>query len=251
MGAYVSVHNDTSDETVMVFVGVNTKVLQPLLWSITGVATAMSGGVALGSLPATVSLTVAGEMTLAVSVSTLTAAAGGLVSASNFILDQLQTKLVNDLTKGGYHKCLPGQTYTTPKLSPALNLRAWLVRIQRTPEAIIIKRCSASVWTGGKPGSQSVYRVLDKHTFPKWTKHETIPIKYQHMPEEVGSTSMMSTASGDSGFGLVNSKRKEEETFTLLDSGMAGVKCKVVESNQEENGEDDEDAWIQVDAVSE
>jgi hypothetical protein len=186
-------------------------------------------------------------------VSTLTAAAGGLVSASNFILEHLQTKLVTDLTKGGYVKCLPGQTYTTGKVSPAMNLRAWLVRIQRTPQAIIIKRCSASVWSGSKPGSQTVYRVLDKKTFPKWTKHETIPIEYQSMPEEIGMTSMMSvdtTCSGGSSTGPMMPKipKKEEETFTLLDTGMADVQCKVVET-KEQDEEDDDDAWIQVDAV--
>jgi hypothetical protein len=64
----------------------------------------------MGSLPAAVSVTVATDLTLMVSVGTLTSVAGGLVSASNFVLDRLQTQLVNDLTKGGYHKCLPGQT---------------------------------------------------------------------------------------------------------------------------------------------
>ena len=249
MGAYCSIHNDTSDETVMVYIGVNTKVLQPILWSITGLATVMSGGVALGSLPAMVSLTVAGEMTLVVSVSTLTAAAGGLVSASNFVLEQLQTRLVNDLTKGGYHKCLPGQTYTTAKVSPALNLRAWLVRIQRTPQAIIIKRCSASVWSGSKPGSQSVYRVLDKKTFPKWTKHETIPIQYQFLPEEVGMASIMSVDSIGDSPEMPAKQKKQEETFTLVDTGIADVQCKVVEAKEADDGDDD-DAWIQIDAVT-
>ena len=56
MGAHCSIHNDTPNETVMVFVGVNTKVIQPLLLGITGAATIWSGGVALGTVPATTTL---------------------------------------------------------------------------------------------------------------------------------------------------------------------------------------------------
>ena len=251
MGANCSIHNDTSDETVMVFVGVNTKVVQPILWSVAALATAASGGVAMGSVPAMITLgTAAGELSVAVSVSTLTAAAGGFVSASNFVLDQLQTQLVHDLTKGGYHKCLPGQTYTTCKLSPALNLRAWVVRISRTDKAIIIQRCSASVWTGNTDN------VLNKTTFPKWTKHETIPIQFEHTPTEVG---MMTTSSSFNNSLANNSagKEREADSFILLDSGIPGVQCKVVEENnnkdcdrvKEGDEKNNDDAWIQIDAV--
>lgn len=216
MGAHCSIHNDTLDETVMVFVGVNTKVLQPLLYAITGAATLLSGGVAMGSVAPILTLgggstataatvAAAGEvalLTLSIPVATITAAAGGIVSASNYCLDKFQTQLVTDLTKGGYHTCLPGQTYTSSAVTPALNLRAWLVRIQRTPQAIIIKRCSGSVWSGRKPGQHSLYRVLDKSVFRQWTKHHgSIPMPMEHndvYESKMGNTDgVVGSSSGD------------------------------------------------------
>ena len=240
MGAYCSIHNDTQDETVMVYVGVNTKVLQPILWSITGAATLLSGGVAMGSVPGILSVTIAGEASVLISVSTLTAAAGGFVSATNFVLEQLQTQLVNDLAKGGYHKLLPGQTYTTQKLTPGLNLRAWIVRIQKTDHAIIIKRGDASVWSGPKPGSRAVYRVLDKRVFSQWTNHETIPIGYEHCPQEISTEEDAdNNAAVDTHKGNVTThnmpwlKHETDEPFTLLDSGRINCHFTVVETKEE------------------
>jgi hypothetical protein len=219
MGAHCSIHNDTVDETVMVFVGANTKVLQPLLWSITGVATAVSGGVAMGSLPAVVR--VGGQALL--SVNALTTAAGGVVSASHFVLDHLQTKLVSDLTKGGYHKCLPGQTYTTPPVTPGLNMRAWLVRIQKTDRHLLIQRCDASVWSGHD------YRVMDKRQFRHWKSQETIPLVAIKQPTS-------------------HNVLEEDEDYTLLESDMLPCHCKIVE--QGTNDWNDDEAWIQVDTVT-
>ncbi|CAB9514582.1 expressed unknown protein [Seminavis robusta] len=261
MGAVCSIHNDTVDETVMVYIGVNTKVLQPLLWSITGLATALSGGVAVGTFPAAVSVTVAGEAVM-VSVSAITAAAGGLVSASNFVLEALQTKLVNDLTKGGYHKLLPGQTYTTQKLSPALNLRVWLVRIHKTENAILIKRCDSSVWTGTKPGSANIYRVRDKLQFRHWKSHETIPTNYQYIPKETqqhGTEEEEEKKEQHTQEHQDHGHDSEDHEFTILNSGMVHCQCKIVETThwpEETNGDgqhqplDDSDAWVQVDAVT-
>lgn len=241
MGAHCSIHNDTQDETVMVYVGVNTKVLQPILWSITGAATLLSGGVALGSVPGILSVSVAtgaeAAAVISISVSTLTAAAGGFVSATNFVLEQLQTQLVNDLAKGGYHKLLPGQTYTTQKLTAGLNLRAWVVRIQKTEQAIIMKRCDASVWSGAKPGSRTLYRVLDKSVFSHWTNHETIPIRYEHCPQEIGDSK------GDS------EADEEDGQYAVLDSGMVNCQCTLVEERavRTEMIIDEDGAWDFVD----
>jgi len=218
MGAHCSIHNDTPNETVMVFVGVNTKVIQPLLLGITGAATIWSGGVALGTVPATTTLlggtataTVTGATAVGgeIAVATITAVAGGFVSASNYCLDRYCLKLVHDLTKGGYHTLLPGQSFTSKSVSPGLNLRAWLVRIHRTPHSIEIKRCSGSVWSALRPGENKVYRVLDKTVFRTWTKHyESIP-----MPTENLLTHSASSDTVDNNTDNHQNSVVEEENF--------------------------------------
>lgn len=190
------------------------QVLKPILWTITGMATFLSGGVAWGAVPGVLSLSVA-EYTLVVSVSTITAAAGGLVSATNWVLDSVQTKLVADLAKGGYHKLLPGQTYTSRKTSLSLNMRAWVVRIQRTPDAIIIRRCNTSVWSGPTYGSNNTYNVMDKKCFSNW-RNETIPIRAE-IPKETASTF--------------------DEQYSVIDSGVDFHFTEEASSS-----------WIQVDA---
>ena len=102
----------------------------------------------MGSLPVTLPVTLplvltAGgaeaTTTILVSMSSLTTAANGLVTASTYLLETCQTKLVADLTKGGYHKVLPGQTYTTRHWLPvATNLRAWVIRIQSSESSILV-----------------------------------------------------------------------------------------------------------------
>jgi hypothetical protein len=57
----------------------------------------------------------------------------------------LQNNFVADFSKGGYHKLLPGQTFTTSqKTTLGLNLRVWVIRIQTTEQAIIIQRSKSS-----------------------------------------------------------------------------------------------------------
>mmetsp|Transcript_11867 Transcript_11867/g.18206 ORF Transcript_11867/g.18206 Transcript_11867/m.18206 type:complete len:237 (+) Transcript_11867:244-954(+) len=218
MGSYCSIHNDTKDETVMVFVGANTKVLKPILWTITALATAMSSGAASGMIPGVVGITLAAEYTLVVSVSTLTAVAGGVVTTTNWVLDRVQNQVVADLSKGGYHKILPGQTWTSARMTCALNLRAWVVRIQKTEHAVIIRRASSSVFTGSIPGSSSVYSVMD--TFSNW-RIETIPVK-EVVPKETPA--------------------KNDEQYSLLDAGKAFALSDCPE-------EDPSSSWVQVNAV--
>mmetsp|Transcript_25863 Transcript_25863/g.37917 ORF Transcript_25863/g.37917 Transcript_25863/m.37917 type:complete len:238 (-) Transcript_25863:219-932(-) len=187
MGSYCSIHNDTRDETVMVYLGANTKLIKPLLIAISGLATAASSGAAWGVIPRIVGTVTVGaaDTTLVVSVGALAAAASGVVSATNWALDRTQNKIVADFSRGGYHKILPGQTYTSHKRALALNLRAWVVRIQQTPDAIIIRRSDASVWTGSVDGSNVNYNVMDRKHFSKW-RTETIPIRIQ-VPSETPS----------------------------------------------------------------
>ena len=46
MGSYCSIHNDTRDETVLVYVGANPHVIKPILWTLSGFATMLSGAAA-------------------------------------------------------------------------------------------------------------------------------------------------------------------------------------------------------------
>jgi hypothetical protein len=243
MGAHCSIHNDTLDETVMVFIGVNTKVLQPLLWSITGMATVVSGGVAIGSLPAVVRVSMLGGQAMMLSVNAMTAAAGGMVSASNYVLDALQTRLVQDLTKGGYHKCLPGQTYTLSGVTPGLNLRAWLVRIQKTETSIFIQRCDASVWTG------NVYRVMDQVQFRHWKSQETIPLLRQPTTNNNNSTEEDPCLTEDGDFTLLESDMVQCHYNVLETTTGATSTCS--KTNHDHHDDDDNDeTWIQVDTVT-
>eukprot|EP00957_Ditylum_brightwellii_P021301 1606710-Ditylum_brightwellii.AAC.1 len=79
MGSYCSIHNDTQDKTVMVYLGANTKSIKPLLIAISGLATAASSGAVWGVIPRIVgTITVgAANTTLVMSVGALTAAASG------------------------------------------------------------------------------------------------------------------------------------------------------------------------------
>eukprot|EP00565_Helicotheca_tamesis_P004635 CAMPEP_0185731312 /NCGR_PEP_ID=MMETSP1171-20130828/12541_1 /TAXON_ID=374046 /ORGANISM="Helicotheca tamensis, Strain CCMP826" /LENGTH=229 /DNA_ID=CAMNT_0028400549 /DNA_START=172 /DNA_END=861 /DNA_ORIENTATION=+ len=172
----------------MVYIGYNSKVIKPVLLAISGLATAASSGAAYGIIPRIAgTITVGGtaaaaETTLVVTVGALTAAASGVVSATNYALDKVQNRVVSDFSRGGYHKLLPGQTFTSAKYSPSFNLRAWVVRIQQTNDAIIIRRADASVWTGAANGSNVNYNVMDRTYFTKW-RTETIPIRV-HVPTE-------------------------------------------------------------------
>jgi len=85
MGSYCSIHNDTRDETVMVYLGANTELIKPLLIAISGLATAASSGAAWGVIPRIVGTVTVGaaDTTLVVSVGALTAAASGVVSAKH------------------------------------------------------------------------------------------------------------------------------------------------------------------------
>lgn len=145
-----------------------------ILWTITGVATLASGAAALGKIGITVAELTVAECTLTITVSSISAVAGTIVSATNWALDVLQTKTVSDFAKGGYHKILPGQTYTSGKKSLALNMRVWLVRIRRTPTCIVIRRSDSSVWSGCKQERNNIYNVMDARYFSKWNA-ETIP----------------------------------------------------------------------------
>mmetsp|Transcript_12047 Transcript_12047/g.16084 ORF Transcript_12047/g.16084 Transcript_12047/m.16084 type:complete len:100 (-) Transcript_12047:427-726(-) len=85
MGSYCSIHNDTRDETVMVYLGANTELIKPILIAISGLATAASSGAAWGVIPRIVGTVTVGaaDTTLVVSVGALTAAASGVVSAKH------------------------------------------------------------------------------------------------------------------------------------------------------------------------
>ena len=160
-------------------------------------------------------VTVAGS-TLVVSVSAVTAATGGIVSATNYVLDKVQNTVVNDLAKGGYHKIMPGQTYTTGRMTSSLNLRAWLVRIKKTHHSILIRRSDSSVWTGSTSRNNNIYNVLDNHYFSTW-KTETIPINVQ-IPTETSSTI--------------------DENYSIVEPGVS-----IVESGKE----DPSSSWVHVD----
>jgi hypothetical protein len=186
MGSYCSIHNDTKDETVMVYVGANPQVLKPILWSISGFAALLSGAASMGMIGVTAAEWVVAEQTLMVSVSAMSSAAGALVSASNWVLDTVQNKFVADFSKGGYHKLLPGQTFTTSQKTLGLNLRAWIIRIQKTKQAIIIRRANSSVWTGATNRSTNIYNVTNQKYFKNW-RTETIPVQVQHITSQTES----------------------------------------------------------------
>mmetsp|Transcript_38932 Transcript_38932/g.71921 ORF Transcript_38932/g.71921 Transcript_38932/m.71921 type:complete len:223 (-) Transcript_38932:416-1084(-) len=184
MSSRCSIHNDTDGETVMVYLGANTKVVKAIFWTITSLATLASGAAAWGSVQLTskvAELTIA-EYTIAISASTVATAAGSLVSAAKWVLEEVQNKMVADLTKGGYSKVLPGHAYTSGKLPPSLNMRVWVVRIQKTESSIIVQRANCSVWSG------QTLRVMDKGSFARW-KVETIPVSTDTCaPKEVSNT---------------------------------------------------------------
>jgi hypothetical protein len=85
---------------------------------------------------------------------------------------------------------------------------------------------------------------MDKNVFPHWTKHETIPIGYQSVPTVVESASIQNLEHT----AIVVKEEQDEDTFTLVENGMVEVRCKVVETKDEE--EDEDSAWIQVDTIS-
>jgi hypothetical protein len=212
MGSYCSIHNDTKDETVMVYVGANPQVIKPILWSISGLAALFSGAASMGVIGVTAAQWAVAEQTLMISVSTMSSAAGALVSASNWVLDTVQNKFVADFSKGGYHKLLPGQTFTTRQTTLGLNLRAWIIRIQKTEQAIIIRRANSSVWTGATNGSTNTYNVTNKKYFKNW-RTETIPVEVQH----------------------IESSQTESDGYTMV--GSAGPECRLTEHK----------TWIHVD----
>ena len=204
MGSYCSIHNDTKDETVMVYVGGNPKVIKPILWSISGVAALFSGAASMGVIGVTAAEWVVAEQTLMVSVSAMSSAAGALVSASNWVLDAVQNKFVADFSKGGYKKLLPGQTFTTSQKTLGLNLRAWIIRIQKTEQAIIIRRANSSVWTGATNGSTNTYNVTNNMYFKNW-RTETIPVEV-HIDSQT-----------------------ESDGYTIV--GSTGPECRLIENN--------------------
>jgi hypothetical protein len=158
MGSYCSIHNDTKDETVMVYVGANPKVIKPILWSISGLAALLSGAASMG----------------------------------------------------GYQKLLPGQTFSTRQNMLGLNLRAWIIRIQKTDQAVVIRRANSSVWTGATIGSTNIYKVTNKKYFKNW-RTETIPVEV-HIESQT-----------------------ESDGYTMV--GSVGPECRLTENN----------TWIHVD----
>jgi hypothetical protein len=131
---------------------------------------------------------------VSVSVSAISSAAGALVSASNWVLDTLQNKFVADLSEGGYQKLLPGQTFTTSQKTIGLNLRTWVIRIQKTEKAILIRRANSSVWTGATNGNTNIYNVTDKKYFKNW-RTETIPVEVHiESQTESGGYTMVGSA---------------------------------------------------------
>jgi hypothetical protein len=207
MGSYCSIHNDTKDETILVYVGANPQVIKPILWSISGVAALFSGAASMGVIGVTVTKWAVAEQTLVVSVSAMASAAGALVSASNWVLDTVQNKFVADFSKGGYQKLLPGQTFTTSRKTPMVcfNLRAWVIRIQKTEKAIIIRRANSSVWTGATNGGTNTYHVTNQKYFTNW-RMETIPVEVEVH---------------------IATSQTESDGYTMV--GSAGPECRLTE----------------------
>ena len=177
MGSYCSIHNDTRDETVLVYVGVNPQVIKPLLYTLSGFATIISGAAAYGIISATVVELSLASYSVVITASTIASATGSFVSATNWALESLQNKFVVDFTKAGYSKLLPGQTYTTRRKPLGLNMRAWVIRIQKRDNCIVIQKSNASVFSSRRPGKISTYRITDRKVFRQW-RDELIPIEF-------------------------------------------------------------------------
>ena len=177
MGSYCSIHNDTRDETVLVYIGVNPQVIKPILYTLSGFATIISGAAAYGIISATVVELSLASYSVVITASTIASATGSLVSATNWALESLQNKFVVDFTKAGYSKLLPGQTYTTQRKPLGLNMRAWVIRIQKRDNCIAIQKANGSVFSGRRPGKISTYRVTDRKIFRQW-RDELIPIEF-------------------------------------------------------------------------
>ena len=177
MGSYCSIHNDTRDETVLVYVGVNPQVIKPILYTLSGFATIISGAAAYGITSATVVELSLASYSVVITASTIASATGSLVSATNWALESLQNKFVVDFTKAGYSKLLPGQTYTTRRKPLGLNMRAWVIRIQKRDNCIAIQKANGSVFSSRRPGKISTYRVTDRKVFRQW-RDELIPIEF-------------------------------------------------------------------------
>lgn len=94
MGSYCSVHNDTRDETVLVYVGANPHVIKPILWTLSGFATMLSGAAAWGIISATVVELSLASYSVVITASTIASATGSFVSATNWALESLQNKFV-------------------------------------------------------------------------------------------------------------------------------------------------------------
>ena len=222
MGSYCSIHNDTHDETVMVYVGANPQVIKPILWTLSGFATVLSGAAAWGIVNATIVEMAVARYTVVVTASALASATGGLVSATNFALESLQSRLVADLSRGGYTKLLPGQSYTTGRKPVALNMRCWIMRIKREENAIVMERSNASVWTSRRPGGIATHNVTDRKLFRK-CRIETIPVEITVSCDDDNDDEQSDNE--NEGFSLV--RTREEFCFV----------------------EDTEESWVQVDTV--
>lgn len=177
MGSYCSIHNDTRDETVLVYVGANPQVIKPILYTLSAFATLISGAAAYGIISATVVELSLASYSVVITASTIASATGSFVSATNWALESLQNKFVVDFTKAGYSKLLPGQTYTTRRKPLGLNMRAWVIRIQKRDNCIAIQKANASVFSSHRPGKISTYRVTDRKVFRQW-RDELIPIEF-------------------------------------------------------------------------
>ena len=223
MGSYCSIHNDTRDETVLVYVGANPHVIKPILWTLSGFATMLSGAAAWGIISATVVELSLASYSVVITASTIASATGSFVSATNWALESLQNKFVVDFTKAGYTKLLPGQTYTTRRKPVGLNMRAWVIRIQRRDNCVVIQKANGSVFSSRRPGKISTYRITDWRVFRNW-RDEVIPIEFHR-----GHSSNDSTRSDD-----------EDEGFQFIRSDQDIRFREII-------GEDD---WIEVERVS-
>jgi hypothetical protein len=229
MGSYCSIHNDTRDETVLVYVGANPQVIKPVLWTLSGFATMLSGAAAWGIISATVVELSLASYSVAITASTIASATGTFVSATNWALESLQNKFVVDFTKAGYSKLLPGQTYTTRRKPLGLNMRAWVIRIQKRDNCIVIQKANASVFSSRRPGKISTYRVTDRRVFRNW-RDEVIPIEFSVSDGEEGRSSNGGTRRGDD----------EDEGFQFIRSDQDICFRDAI-------GEDD---WVEVDKAT-
>jgi len=229
MGSYCSIHNDTRDETVLVYVGANPQVIKPVLWTLSGFATMLSGAAAWGIISATVVELSLASYSVAITASTIASATGTFVSATNWALESLQNKFVVDFTKAGYSKLLPGQTYTTRRKPLGLNMRAWVIRIQKRDNCIVIQKANASVFSSRRQGKISTYRVTDRRVFRNW-RDEVIPIEFSVSDGEEGRSSNGGTRRGDD----------EDEGFQFIRSDQDICFRDAI-------GEDD---WVEVDKAT-